>query len=198
MPQIATRPYRTEDLPALVDIARRLPRAGVAPESHPRLAELVVAFFVLASLQRGAGVTSVVEVDGVVRGSCLGTPDRAQQARDCAALVEAYRDLPAELEDDPAARDLAIGLLQGPPDSADELDRLPGGLHTELDPSLQGLGVGGAVVQETVRLLSDARVAGIYLAELPAGTHQRRFYERLGFLPVAGHDDVLGLRLTAG
>jgi GNAT superfamily N-acetyltransferase len=198
MPQIATRPFRDEDLPALVDIALRLPRWGVAPTSHPRLAELVAAFFVLASLQRGASVTSVVEVDGVVRGSCLGAPDRAAQARDCTALLDAFRDLPDELASDPDAREVARRLLQGPPDRDVELERLPGGLHTELDPSLQGLGVGGPVVQETVRLLSDARVPGIFLADLPEGTHQRRFYERLGFTAVAGRDDALGLRLTAG
>lgn len=193
-PHLEVRPYRDEDLPALLAIAHRIRRFGVDPLSNPRLGDLVSAYFVIASLKTGAHVTSVVEVDGVVRGSCLGIFDREIQARDSAALVAPFRDLPDKL-DDPVARSLVEGLLLAPPGCDQELPAYPGGLHTELDPDLQGLGTGGRVVQATVELLREAGVAGIYLASLPDGTHQRRFYERLGFTAIAGQVDVLGKQL---
>jgi GNAT superfamily N-acetyltransferase len=194
--RLEVRPYRASDRDALIGIAHRIPRFGVDPRSDPRLADLVAAYFVLASLKDGASVTSVIEVDGVVRGSCLGTRDRAVQARDGGALVETFADLPGLL-DDPAARRLATGLLVPPPGHDQELSAFPGGLHTELDPGLQGLGAGGRVVEATVDLLRAAGVAGIYLASLPEGTHQRRFYERLGFTGIPGQTDVVGMRLAS-
>lgn len=194
-PLVEVRAYRDDDVDSLVAIAKRIPRFGVDPLSNPRLADLVATYFVLVSLKRGASATTVIEVDGVVRGSCLATPDRAAHGRDGSLLVAPFRDLPGKL-DDPRARDLASGLLEGPPGHDAHLEALPGGLHTELDPRLQGLGAGGRVVTATVDRMRAAGVPGIFLPALAEGTHQRRFYERLGFTPVDGEDDVLGMRLA--
>jgi ribosomal protein S18 acetylase RimI-like enzyme len=194
-PVVEVRAYRNDDVDSLVDIAKRIPRLGVDPLSHPRLADLVATYFVLVSLKRGASVTTVIEVDGVVRGSCLATPDRAAHGRDGSMLVAPFRELPGEL-DDPKARKLAASLLERPPGHDAHLEALPGGLHTELDPRLQGLGAGGRVVTAAVDRMRAAGVPGILLPALPEGTHQRRFYERLGFTAVDGQDDGLGIRLA--
>ncbi len=128
--------------------------------------------------------------DGRIVGYLLGCADSRRQRR-----VELTRVVPAALAGfvrrgglakGATWRLLAANLLQ-PLEGSTSFDprRYPAHLHLGLDPAHRGQGLGGRLVESFLAQLRTAGVPGVHAVVLAENRRGGRFFERLGFRPIA-------------
>lgn len=142
------------------------------------------------------------DADGRVAGYVLGTADTAAfvdwwEEFWSPALTERYVRPSAE----EPGRDALIRRLAFDPRRMliPELAAYPAHLHIDLEPALQGRGLGRALIQRFTDALRERGVPGVHLGMDPANVGARAFYARLGFVELASstpHETRLGLRLA--
>ena len=133
-------------------------------------------------------VTRVIQDDQGVAGYCLAVPDTITFERwlDEVWLPPLRERHPLGSGSTPADRALVERLHTTHRTDAVLLAEHPAHLHVDLLPRLQGQGWGRRIVDDVVGELSRAGVPGIHLGVDPANSVAPGFYERLGFMTVAG------------
>lgn len=94
-----------------------------------------------------------------------------------------------------AVYDMAAASLRGRPLAGDFFDpRWPAHLHINVLPEARSSGVGGALLEQWLRLLLEAGSPGCYLQTLAENPGAMRFFERFGFRPFGDALLVPGIR----
>lgn len=192
---LALRPYARADRGALrrlcCDAAYgELPLAGVCPDRE-LFADLMTAYYtdweprsVLVAAHPSAGA------DGLA-GYLCGARDTRRQRR-----VQALRVAPAVLLRFAARGGLLrrltwrllganLGYLLPDGEGGLELDRFPAHLHLALAPAARGRGLGRRLAEAFLARLAAAGIPGVHAVVREENAPARRFFERLGFRPLA-------------
>lgn len=189
---------RSEDRAALYDICLRTGWSGADATGHYDDGELLGHVYVgpYLALEPNLALVATLNDDPDVRphGYCLGTADSAAFAERCERLwwpplrVRYPREVPRQ------ATDQSLVALIHEPESmpAAVVARYPAHLHIDLLPTMQGRGMGRALIERMLAAFADAGAPGVHLGVAADNTHAIGFYRRLGFHEV-GHspDSVL-------
>ena len=197
------RRARPEDRAALYDICLRTGAAGADASGRYADPELLGHVYLGPYLALEPDLAFVVTDDadrtGRPLGYCVGTTETAGFAQQCAqrwwpALRARY---PLGVERPPDDQQL-VDMIHEPADIDPELlTRFPGHLHIDLLPSLQGRGLGAALIDHVVDAMAAAGCRGVHVGVDAQNVRAIGFYQRVGFAPVARDEGsvVLGRAL---
>lgn len=199
------RPARPSDLAALYAICLRTGDAGADATDRyddPDLLGHVYAGPYLA-LEPDLALVATGPDDDEPAGYCLAALDTRVFEQRCAQLwwPPLRRRYPrtANTRDSDAR---LVELIHAPPRTVLEtLADHPSHLHIDLLPSLQGRGVGAALIERQLAALADAGSPGVHLGVDPRNRRAIAFYRRLGFAesgPESGPGEALLVRSLGG
>jgi ribosomal protein S18 acetylase RimI-like enzyme len=183
---------RAEDRAALYDICVRTGWSGADAtgryDDEELLGHVYVGPYLALAPELALVATLDDDPDGRPQGYCLGAADSAAFAERCERLwwpplrARYPRDSPRR------ATDQSLVALIHEPDSmpAAVVARYPAHLHIDLLPTMQGVGMGRALIERMLAALSDAGSPGVHLGVSADNAHAIGFYRRLGFHEV-GH-----------
>jgi ribosomal protein S18 acetylase RimI-like enzyme len=189
--RLALRPYAAADRGALRRLCceaayGEVPLARAVPDAE-LFADLMTGYY--TDWEPGS---ILVISHGGLAGYLCGARDTRRQRR-----VQALRVAPAALLRFAARGGLLaratwrvaganLGrLLPGGGEGRLELDRFPAHLHLALAPTARGRGLGRRLAEAFVERLAAAGVPGVHAVVREENAGARRFFERLGFRPLA-------------
>lgn len=186
------RAYRPDDLPAVYDICVRTADAGGDARGKYRSDQLMGDLYAAPYAVLEPEHAHVLDDGaGTAVGYVVGTADTA-------AFVRRYRDgwIPRlagrypDPADPPRTPDDEMLALHHRPERmlVPQLDGWPAHLHIDLLPQWQGAGWGRRLMSAFVDGLRAAGVPAVHLGMVTVNTRARRFYDKLGFEPIAVAD----------
>lgn len=196
---VTIRGYRPADLDAIYEICLLIGDNG--QDASPLYAERAI----LGDLYAGAygrfapQLAFVAEDEAGVCGFTLGVLDTAGFAARLErewwpALRQRYRDpsdIPAEKRN---ADQRAANLIHHPPMMPGKiLAAYPSHLHIDVLPRLQGLGVGGRLMQMLLDALRTAGSVGVHLVVSAGNPRAIGFYQHVGFHELSRDPESLTL-----
>ena len=195
------RPYRPDDLRDLYDVCVRTGDAGGDATGLYSTDDLLPDIFLGPYLSLEPELAFVVDTGQRAAGYVVGTADTER-------FVDAHRRtwVPRfaaahPLVEPPHDPEEQLVLLGHRPESILDLvhEGFPAHLHIDLLPEVQGRGFGRALIRTFLDALRARGVPGVHLGVSAENTSAIRFYERLGFIPLAppGETVVLGLSTSA-
>jgi ribosomal protein S18 acetylase RimI-like enzyme len=197
---VSIREATSADLDVLYDVCLRTGRAGQDASGLYRDASLLGSIYVgpYVALPEGIGFVPVDERG--VGGYVLGTLDTRSFE---AACEERWWSTLRARHADPGASpstpdDELRALLHRPATAPDEVvARHRAHLHIDVHPRLQGVGVGGRLMERMLAWLAEGGAAGVHLGVDVANERAIGFYRHLGFVPLIDVGDVryMGRRL---
>lgn len=199
------RMARRGDRAALYDICLRTGDAG-ADATHLHADPALLGHVYLGSYLSLEPYLAFVVTDDAdpadrPQGYCVGTADTARFELECEERwwPQLRRRYPVRAPRPPADQAL-VGMIHSPAASDPGLlASYPGHLHVDLLPSLQGRGLGAALIEHMAGALSRAGCRGVHVGVARANVGAIGFYRRVEFEELDGDDDsvVLG-RVLAG
>ncbi|MFC3502498.1 GNAT family N-acetyltransferase [Micromonospora krabiensis] len=185
------RPYRPADHDAVHDICIRTADAGEDASSSYRDPGILPAIFAHPYTFLDPDLAFVLDDDGRAVGYVLGTADTATFAArfrtEWLPLVAGRHPAP---QTEPTTPDEVMAHLLHTPERMvlPELTDHPAHLHIDLLPGYRRSGHGRALIDTFLTALGRTGAAGLHVAMVTANHRARRFYDRLGFRPLAVAD----------
>lgn len=195
------RPYRPDDVRDLYDVCVRTGDAGGDATGLYSTDDLLPDIFLGPYLELEPDLAFVVDTGERAAGYVVGTADTERFVRDhrrawVPRFATAYPR--ADPPSDPEERLVVLGHR---PEAMLDLahEGFPAHLHIDLLPEVQGRGFGRVLIRTFLDALRARGVPGVHLGVSAENTSAIRFYERLGFTPLAppGETVVLGLPTSA-
>lgn len=199
---VSIRAVDNTDLDVLYDVCLRTGDAGQDASGRYRDPTLLGSIYVgpYVALPEGIGF---VAVDGQgVGGYVLGTLDTRSFEASCEARWwPALRARHADPGPSPSTPDDELrALLHRPAIAPDDVvAEYPAHLHIDLDPRLQGIGVGRRLIERMLDWMGEGGATGVHLGVNPSNERAIGFYERLEFVRLADVDGAryMGRRLPS-
>ena len=184
----AVRPYRPDDLDAVLDICVRTADAGADVRGRYRSDRLMGDLFAAPYVTHEPHLAHVVDDgSGTAVGYVLGTADTERFVRWYRAVwIPATADRCPEPADPPASPDDVMLALHHDPERMllPQLAAYPAHLHIDLLPDHQRQGWGAGLVDAFLAGLRTAGAPAVHLTMLTVNRSARAFYDRLGFTPI--------------
>ncbi len=176
------------DLPGVYRVCLLTGRAGTDASALHADPDLLGHLWAGPYLAFPDAVTRVLQDDHGIAGYCLAVPDTItfELWLDEVWLPPLREQHPLGSGSTPADRALVERLHATHRTDAVLLAEHPAHLHVDLLPRLQGQGWGRRIIDDVVGELSRGGVPGIHLGVDAANSGAPGFYERLGFMTVAG------------
>jgi ribosomal protein S18 acetylase RimI-like enzyme len=198
------RRARPEDRADLYEICLRTGDAG-ADASHRYVdPDLLGHVYLGPYLALEPDLSFVVSDDtdptGRPLGYCVGTADTARFERECAQRwwPELSGRYPLGAERPPDDQQL-VGMIHDPAATDPALlSRFPGHLHIDLLPSVQGRGMGAALIGHMLDALAAVGCPGVHVGVATQNLRAVGFYERVGFAEVSRDEGSLILGRALG
>lgn len=195
------RPYRPDDLRDLYDVCVRTGDAGGDATGQFSTDDLLPDIFLGPYLDLEPDLAFVVDTGERAAGYVVGTADTARFVREHRRAWVPRFAATYPLADAPSDPEERLVLLGHRPETMLDLvhEGYPAHLHIDLLPDVQGRGFGRVLIRTFLEALRERGVPGVHLGVSAENTSAIRFYERLGFVPLAppGETVALGLSTSA-